>query len=31
MSLELPVGNVVDDSIQSQENTDFKNLVFKRM
>ena len=31
MSLELPVGNVVDDGIQSQENTDFKNLVFKRM
>lgn len=31
MSLELPVGNVVDDGIQSQENTDFKNIVFKRM
>ena len=30
MSLELPVGNVVDDGIQSQENTDFKNVIFKR-
>jgi hypothetical protein len=31
MSLELPVGNVVNDGIQSQENTDFKNVIFKRV
>ena len=31
VNLELPIGNVVDDGIQSKENTDSENIVFKRM
>ena len=31
MNLELPIGNVVDDGIQSKENTDLENIIFKRM
>ena len=31
MKLELPIGNVVDDGIQSKENTDLENIIFKRI
>ena len=31
VNLKLPIGNVVDDGIQSKENTDSENIVFKRM
>lgn len=31
MKLELPIGNVVDDGIQSKENIDLENIIFKRI
>lgn len=31
VNLKLPIGNVVDDGIQSKENTDSENIVFKRI
>ena len=31
ITLDLPIGNVVEDGIQSQENIDLKSVVFKRM
>lgn len=31
MSLDLPIGNVVDDGMQSTENNDLDSIVFKRI
>lgn len=31
VNLELPIGNVVEDGIQSKENTDLENIIFKRI
>ena len=30
MNLDLPTGNVVDNGMQSTENTDLKDIIFKR-
>ena len=31
MNLDLPIGNVVDNGMQSNENTDLKDIIFKRI
>ena len=31
MSLDLPIGNVVDDGMQSTENNDLDSIIFKRI
>ena len=31
VNLELPIGNVVEDGIQSKENSDLENIIFKRI
>lgn len=31
INIDLPIGNVVEDGIQSQENIDLKSIIFKRM
>ena len=31
MSLDLPIGNVVDDGMQSTENSNLENIIFKRI